>query len=1633
MSTETSSKISTHQPSKRSRAPPPPTKKPSFEENKNGSLSEQEKDVLKKNGSLEDAGGTSSGDERQLSVVLPSEKIVKASVKKDTPILELLIMIASKNKLNPTNHTIAQPAARPKDPPVQLKPTQKLTDVVGDTIYIIRRNQKQVFVYKKDEKKSAVYEPTTRITVISGKNHKMCLRVDPEKTLQELLPVICDERAVETSSHTLRLTSQPQESLDMSQTLERTGAIEFLLVDLKGQPAGYEGGEVELMPEQRKKKGSIFGKFSKKKKGYALGGGEFQEDPASHVAAPAETHQRSRRHTSPSAFPPLDGQAQSATQEDEEGNNTLKKRRPAPPPPPGKHLTSASDDEKLDEESGGSNTLRKRRAPAPPRPRSPPRRTVSVGADSAHQISANLPPPRPVSPPVRTSINGETHLVRETIKEDKPSRPPKPPRPTSIIRGTSLETPPPTTEPPEPVFVPPPPPDLPPSPSDPQEDVTKLIEEGRLNQSFDEDLMDQEAREEIVDKKGEPSAESPRQDSMGVEVIVAGLTLETKAERHKEGAELREPEEEANPEEETIDEVSSEDIKEKALQASNSSHANSNNDHGDRDLINHMAETVPATRLKKLTQKRPVKVYAVYDETAARDGHSVPAEGAVVRRLRAKSDSSVLEVPLRVRSGRSLSVLEKAKPLEGLKLSCIQESIDLTETPSVAIATTSSESASCPSTMVTTTDQYVAISQSHETSSSDVTPAQDLHDEKQTSSTADKYSSLSPWSTDKDAKAKMELLSHMMKMSLDEDSKDTNDYPPHTQADDTHDMLEEKSVHALAFEVTREATIDYEDADKSVEALGEETEDVAEVEESQKKVDDEKTESAQMTVEKKEKVDESPTKVEDEKQSPVIAPGGVAMQKLNEQYATLQEQLTALQKQMAMPQQAGIMEIQMQQLQQQILLQQQIISQMMMSPQPMVMPLPYQQPVISPQQQMMLTPQQMMSPQQQMMSQQMISPQQQMMTQQMLSPQQQMMMSPQQLLMTPPMMYPQVSPVSQNITQPKMYAQQITSTATVQAQSTPISSTLELNVSTESAQDDASPIQDDGSPSKDDVSPSKDDGSPSGDDGSPSKHDDVPTEDDLPIVDNVVTSEVDTSEVQAEPRPLSPPVKADEVSVGHPTYHFARSRDVPQGEIKVVKASPPNTLRGPKQHQRPTLLQTPEPSEKKEETEPETKDHSNIDAKTNNAADEVHAEVDANHNPTPEGNGIEDKVDASKTEDKDDASKTEDKVHASKTEDKDDASKTEDKDDASKLEDKVHASKTEDKVHASKTEDKNASEETSSISAFAVAESTEPVSSSKPKSPKQKKSGFSLFKKKTPKYSYILSAQKEFSRKSETERQRTTSNPPKPTDLKSEGGQGNRGRAHTLDSYDPSKASCGVNFDPGQAECQREMAKNVHIPPNLAMSTSEINPSNDQPVIPPRSSKSKTTDTKVIVAKSFPQEMTTGSPCACPSTTVTNTARLSNISPINTIPVSSSDEMSSMTKPTPRHRTVSSPVESKTREQTVNKSPKSQPSPSHQVIPEHPSEKCSPLSSQSPEVVSLNSPGDSPIPPVRKMHSKPNDTCKTQVIGIEVRPERAATEGALYERRARIHNYRSEEEEQAKVKGDASVSQLRQIFGQGNP
>lgn len=77
---------------------------------------------------------------------------------------------------------------------------------------------------------------------------------------------------------------------------------------------------------------------------------------------------------------------------------------------------------------------------------------------------------------------------------DKPPRPTKPPRPPSISKGSRLDLPP-SDPAAEPVFVPPPPPEIPPSPDGEQEDVSRLIEMGRLNRSFDDGADNEECGE----------------------------------------------------------------------------------------------------------------------------------------------------------------------------------------------------------------------------------------------------------------------------------------------------------------------------------------------------------------------------------------------------------------------------------------------------------------------------------------------------------------------------------------------------------------------------------------------------------------------------------------------------------------------------------------------------------------------------------------------------------------------------------------------------------------------------------------------------------------------------------------------------------------------------------------------------------------------------------------------------------------------------------------------------------------------------------------------------------------------------------------------------------------------------------
>lgn len=183
-------------------------------------------------------------------------------------------------------------------------------------------------------------------------------------------------------------------------------------------------------------------------------------------------------------------------------------------------------------------------------------------------------------------------------------------------------------------------------------------------------------------------------------------------------------------------------------------------------------------------------------------------------------------------------------------------------------------------------------------------------------------------------------MTKMMKLSLDEDSKETTSYSPTPQGEDSESMLEEKSLTALAGGVTREAVGDqtlHVNKDKTKDTVEEtlslekeKEEESLEEKEVEKKKGGEKTD-----VEEKKDVEVTEVTKQQDEIAKVEQPN---MEQLAEQYKQLQQQMAVLQQQLVLnPTSASApMQMnpamayqtqQMQQMQQQMILQQQMFMQ----------------------------------------------------------------------------------------------------------------------------------------------------------------------------------------------------------------------------------------------------------------------------------------------------------------------------------------------------------------------------------------------------------------------------------------------------------------------------------------------------------------------------------------------------------------------------------------------------------------------------------------------------------------------------------------------------------------------------------
>nr|XP_023687064.1 cordon-bleu protein-like 1 isoform X1 [Paramormyrops kingsleyae] len=350
-----------------------------------------------------------------LTVVLPGGVERTAVVHGSKPMMDLLVMLCGKYRLNPSSHAIELISTNQNR--IKFKPNALIGALEAEKILLKPKGA--------DKNKAVgpqIPEATVRLIINYKRAQKTILRVNPQVPLKELLPAICEKCEFECQDTVLLRDVLSAEPLDLSKSLNDFGLREVYAKESKGnnaskdferslilQERNYSPQSKGNTPKEMENKG-LFRMFRRSKKRLE------RSAAASAPASPTVTKQSSTLTSS-------SGPAYSS--------NTMPtdvpKKRRAPLPPmmmsqsapsglDGHRVEALSDDSQMLSGSSCSgspetSTKRvKRRAPQPPctvTPGTPHQddgvngRTISQSTlEEIHELEEILSPPMLSSSPV---------------------------------------------------------------------------------------------------------------------------------------------------------------------------------------------------------------------------------------------------------------------------------------------------------------------------------------------------------------------------------------------------------------------------------------------------------------------------------------------------------------------------------------------------------------------------------------------------------------------------------------------------------------------------------------------------------------------------------------------------------------------------------------------------------------------------------------------------------------------------------------------------------------------------------------------------------------------------------------------------------------------------------------------------------------------------------------------------------------------------------------------------------------------------------------------------------------------------------------------------------------------------------
>lgn len=223
-----------------------------------------------------------------LRLVLPDGREVLVNVERRTPVMDLLVQVATAHKINPSGHLIQVPAGDRGDP-LTCKPNTAIGSLDAGRLLVVPKAAPGVAVTDAPLlrhvshhagnriSKLQPFESTLRVQVRLPRNQLMVLRLPLGTTLDEVRRTACLEKNLDPVGYQLVRPGIPTQPLDLQCSLLEYGASEVMLLsnrtlaeniqnstaDLRSYSMNQEGKRMVLgIPSHSRSKGSLTGSSS---------------------------------------------------------------------------------------------------------------------------------------------------------------------------------------------------------------------------------------------------------------------------------------------------------------------------------------------------------------------------------------------------------------------------------------------------------------------------------------------------------------------------------------------------------------------------------------------------------------------------------------------------------------------------------------------------------------------------------------------------------------------------------------------------------------------------------------------------------------------------------------------------------------------------------------------------------------------------------------------------------------------------------------------------------------------------------------------------------------------------------------------------------------------------------------------------------------------------------------------------------------------------------------------------------------------------------------------------------------------------------------------------------------------------